>query len=217
MVTERLVPRAGDEDTSEYSWASIWGFGPDDVYIGGQCTAGPCTDHGVIAHYDGTGWSMTVLEALDTVSAMFGTRSSNDPRRLWVMVGGPTFTFPPPPRLILSLPVTDEGGIGAPVFTKSVSLSDPFGPCSHFFGSTDSADAAWLSDGCLLYRWNGAELDTVAFSIDRLPSGTMNGIWAGGSEEAWIVGESIPRGSGFPVTGFAARRQDVSLASEGQP
>ncbi|MBN9162597.1 MAG: hypothetical protein J0I07_16665, partial [Myxococcales bacterium] len=78
--------------------------------------------------------------------------------------------------------------------------------CHHIIGSPAPSGGAWMSDVCSVYRWNGTSLETKSTVVNGVPLGTINGIWAGDDEEAWIVGEAPRQFQSEIPAGFAARR-----------
>ncbi|AKU98754.1 hypothetical protein AKJ09_05418 [Labilithrix luteola] len=64
-----------------------------------------------------------------------------------------------------------------------------------------SANEGWLSNGCLLYRWDGTSLAMTPTAINGAPVGRVNGLWGNAAGRAWIAGEGLESG-----VGFAARR-----------
>ncbi len=202
---------------------SIFGFASDDVYVGGDLcnVGGKCQSsaerdrYGAIAHYDGQTWSMVAtLDKAQRVSAMFGVAGPDSSRRLWVLSGTPSVSRSSSLRL---LPVAADGALGAAEFTRTIQIdSPPASPlksvssgCSRLMGSVLSANEAWFSDVCFVYRWNGSSLDVVSTAINGLPLGHVMGIWGGSADQAWLVGEyarsSDPAGT-LPL-GFAAKRE----------
>ncbi|MDF2692020.1 MAG: Type fimbrial biosis protein PilY1, partial [Labilithrix sp.] len=95
VVSDRVSIPVEESDGSTYRWLSLWSFSSTDIYVGGSlCVAGhsfsgrcaassddPAEDIGVIAHYDGTTWSIASLGD-GAVIAMYGTKSANQPRQL---------------------------------------------------------------------------------------------------------------------------------------
>jgi hypothetical protein len=189
-----------------YRWSSIWGFGTSDIWVGGErclvddCTWSPWALRGAIAHYDGTSWSVTLLDEEQPVLAMFGTPGQAEPRRLWLWVGYRPL-YNDATTSIRLVPIASDGSLGAPVMTKDMLMppADPSmnAPCSHVVGSMPSANAAWLSNGCLLYRWDGATLDMTPTAVNGVPVGRVNALWGDAAGGAWIAGEGLESGVGF--------------------
>lgn len=196
MAFDDVTPTIPLDDPSMYfTWQTVWGFGPNDVYVGGyECLDVSCGDQrGAIAHWDGTSWSPTTLDTTDRVTTLIGTQPGAEPRRLWMALG-----------LRAQLrPVESDGGIGAPLFEQSI-FADSF---DQLRGSAPTASAAWLSNGSLVYRWDGAKLVLQAVSPNALPAASVDGLWGGSSGEAWIVGEFLQHGPDAPKQGFAALRK----------
>ena len=205
---------------------SIWGFGPDDIWVGGQvCPDGeecfhwmPETYRGAIAHYDGTDWSVEVLDYGQRVSAITGFAATSSAHRLWVWTGfSREDALPTKSALALHAPQVD-GGIGVPLFSQSL-LTDGTGVshdgmsapmwCSRIVGSILSPNAAWFTNGCIVYRLNGTGLELVRSAIGGLPPGKVNGIWAASADDVWLVGESLPKGAKTPASGLAMQRTAV--------
>lgn len=111
------------------------------------------------------------------------------------------------------VPVTNPGLPGAPVYSHPTDLPPA---CSTRVSHAVAPTSAWLSGGLLLCRWTGTKLEPVQTSPGALPVvETLNGIWAGGAEDVWIVGAAVTR-DGLPPRGFAARRT-AATATGGQP
>jgi len=235
VVSDRVSIPVEEGDGSTYRWSSLWTFSATDVYVGGSlCLAGhdpwsgrcatdffgPAEDIGVIAHYDGTSWSITSLGA-GAVLAMYGTKAAGQGRQLWLGVGAAPATPDRPffgAESVRLVPIGDDGTIGAPLFSQRHRPSTS-STCSFLFGSVISPSAAWLSDGCLVYRWNGTALEPTPTAIDGQPPGRIDGLWAASADDAWIVGRSS-QSAGLPRErwrGFAARRTKESAPNEGAP
>ena len=197
VIDDVTPPMTGDGPESELTWESLWGFAPDDVYIGGhECPDILCNEpHGALAHYDGAAWSITLLDSSESVSAIVGTTGADQPRQLWLGRD----------KAVQLVPLTSEGGIGAPLYTQTI-MTEVY-DCSHLIGAAVSPALAWLSNGCVVYRWNGATLDVMPVSSKAIPTAYLKGIWAGKAGEAWIVGESLDHGPDALNTGFTARRK----------
>ncbi len=202
---------------------SIWGFAPDDIWVGGQvCPDGeecfpwmPETYRGAIAHYDGADWSVEVLDYGRRVSAITGFTATSSAHQLWVWTGfSREDALPTKSALALHAPQVD-GSIGTPLFSQSLitdgtgvsddGMSAPMW-CSRIIGSIVSPNTSWFTNGCLVYRWNGTGLELVRSAIGGLPPGKVNGIWAASADDVWLVGESLPKGAKTPPSGFALRR-----------
>jgi hypothetical protein len=202
---------------------SIWGFGPDDIYVGGQvCPPDeecpyhlPELPYGAIAHYDGSDWSVELLDRGQRVSAITGITKPDQTRQLWIWTGLSRDDSGQTKSALRLHSAQADGGIGAPLFTQPL-ITDGTGVssdgmtasmwCSRVVASVVSPSTGWFTNGCLVYRWNGTALEVVRTAIGGMPPGKVNGIWAGSADEAWIVGESIPKGAGAPRAGFALRR-----------
>ncbi len=227
LEIETMLPRSGPDDMDAYTWTHVVGFGPDDVYVAGSmCPEGfncrpprnNADPSGAIAHYDGTGWTVTPRD--QPMLAMSGARTADGARRLWLVEGldpGP-FGFGPWDVSLQLVPLEDDASLGAPLVAETLSIS-PWGTgCEHLSVSAASAEKAWLSDGCLVHRWNGAALETMPTSIQNVARGKVNAIWAANPDEGWIVGEASPQGPGFPEhTGFAGLRKAEWAKDGGQP
>ena len=211
VIRDDLVPKASPADTKNYAWTSVWGFGPDDVYVAGQELSffGGGNTPPMLAHYDGSSWTITMLSvpAGSTADALGGTAPTG-PKQLWSStrensVDGPVFT--------VSLYPIEDGAIGSVLLQQKVTASSPCG--SKYVWAT-SPTSAWMSNGKVVCRWDGSKLERVATSLGGLPTGFVRGVWAANEDDVWIVGESVPQGVGFPATGFAARRTKDSGASQ---
>jgi len=227
LEIETMLPRSGPDDMDAYTWTHVVGFGPDDVYVAGAvCPEGfncrpprnNADPSGAIAHYDGTGWTITSREK--PILAMSGARTPDGARRLWLVEGldpGP-LGFGPWDASLQLVPVADDASLGAPLVTEALSISPWGAGCDHLSVSAASAEKAWLSDGCLVHRWNGSALETMPTSIQNVARGRVNAIWAANPDEGWIVGEASPQGAGFPEhTGFAGQRKAEWARDGGQP
>ncbi len=193
-------------DGGFYRWSSVWGFGPSDIYVGGErcvlddCTWYPWALRGAIAHYDGTSWTVTLLDEGKPVLGMFGTPGQANPRQLWLWVGYRAL-YNDSTTSIRLVPIASDGSLGAPLMTKDIPMppasASMNAPCSHVVGSMPSASAAWLSNGCLLYRWNGTTLDVTSTAVNGVPVGRVNSLWGNAAGRAWIAGEGLESGVGF--------------------
>ena len=208
-VVEDLRPSLGAEDEHGYAWRGIWGFGPDDVFAAGKvCPSSPCggQGRGAIAHYDGTAWSITTLDSAADVSSLRGTPPGTD-RHLWYDAAEETS----PGQSILRthlVTVTSSGQLGAALYTH-VTTAPP--ACSTRLGQAVSASVGWFSSGGRLCRWNGKELVAARTSVDDRPViGALNGIWAGGTEDVWLVGAAVMQ-QGLPQGAIAARRDATTV------
>lgn len=215
ITMQNATPTAGVGDTSTYAWHSVWGFARDDVYVGGRsCTALPCDPleaRSAIAHYDGSTWSMTTLDTTEPVRGIFGATGNDQSRQLWLWLG-----LPRAPGgvyvggSIRLVPISNDGSIGAPLYVKDLPAANygKLKSCSNYytiFGAATSPTAAWVTNGCSLSRWDGHELREARMSLGELAPGAVNGLWAGGDDDAWIVGRSSNAQTPFPVAGFAAQ------------
>lgn len=209
MTMDRLPLPVDPGNGGSYQWASLWGFGMNDVYVGGSvcpredCTFEPQDYQGAIAHYDGTGWSVTVLDDSKPVLEMYGTAPSSRPRQLWLGLGLQTYGEVCEPRTLRLVPIADDGSIGAPLHDEHFEReTNP--TCGCLAGSVTSSSAAWFSDACLVYRWNGTDFEIVPTALGAIPTGRVDGIWAPNADEAWIVGQTLD--SSPVLRGFAAKR-----------
>jgi hypothetical protein len=188
-----------------------------DALLGEICFPAAC-DHGAIAHYDGTVWSTTLLDTPEFVRGMFGTAAPDQARQLWLWRSdhiASTIDYHLLKPALELVPVLDDGHVGAPIFTRSVNGLPAKGTaapqCERISGSAVSPSAAWFSDGCFVYRWNGTELARMPTAVEGIPPGDTNGVWAESAENAWVVGTSVPyQGPDLPDTGFAAYRRRAS-------
>ncbi|AKU95527.1 hypothetical protein AKJ09_02191 [Labilithrix luteola] len=219
----REEPDAGlvvaEDLSSEIGNFNIWGAGAEDVYVAGElcrspwgCDWSPQSARGAVAHYDGTAWTSALLGDGERVTWLQGFEQ-NQKRQLWMWTGAPGFT-----RTQLRLvSVAEDGGLSAPLFSKDVISGRPgsdFGLlvtegewCSNLTGFVVSPSLAWFTNGCLMYQWNGTDVELVRTELGNLPTGMVNGIWAGPDGEAWIVGQAARGDVTAPKTGFAAMRK----------
>lgn len=208
-VVEDLRPSLGAEDEHGYAWHGVWGFGADDVFVAGKvCPSSPCGSErqGAIAHYDGTKWSITTLDSTLEVSSLRGTPQGTT-RHLWY----DTSEEESPGTVVLKthlVTVTSGGQLGADLYTHPTNGA----ACSSRLGHAASATVGWFSSGGLLCRWNGAELVPARTAVaDRPMIGALNGIWAGGTDDVWLVGAAVAR-TGLPQGPIAARRTATTAA-----
>ncbi len=207
-----FVPKASPSDTKNYMWTSVWGFAPDDVYaagkegslFGGMLKAPP-----LLAHFDGEAWTITVLPFPDEMSidGLTGTPAAGQ-RRLWLSTTEPG---PGGPMSGIALLPVEDGAIGDVLLRQQVTA---LSPCGSKIAWPVSETTTWMSNGKAVCRWDGTKLEPVSTSLGGLPTGLVRSIWAASKDEAWIVGEAVPQGVGFPTTGFAARRTKASGASQ---
>jgi hypothetical protein len=211
IAREDFTPKASPDDKKNYNWSSLWGFAPDDVYAGGQEQSffGGGTTPPMIAHYDGTAWTITVLPVPvgSSTDALRGTQPAGQ-QQLWSStrqssIDGNVFTA--------SLYPIEDGGIGPAIVTNVVT---PSSPCGSTYAWASSPTSAWISGGKVLCHWDGTKLEPVSTSLGGLPTGFVRGIWAASDDDVWIVGEAVPQGLGFPAGGFAAHRTKDSGASQ---
>jgi hypothetical protein len=157
-----------------------------------------------------------------SVTSIFGT-PPGEPRHLWLTVLNLICAFcasltatPTTTRLV---PVMDDGSIGAPLFSQLLTKSTDTGTVR---GWAVSRNAAWISDGDLVWRWTGTELDVTPISIGGLPTGTVRGVWAASADDAWILGETLYPKDGLPLQtgaprGMAAHYKGGPATDGGQP
>jgi len=215
-VIEDLSPGSDADDPRGYRWSGIWGFAPNDVYVAGMvCPSRPCgqQSQGAIGHYDGTTWSITTVDATVDIGSLRGTPPGND-RRLWYVA---TKRRPGPPVVTVSttelVPLDSTGSPGTPIYSLA---ADEEPACSARVGQATGPSAGWFSSGLLLCRWTGNQLAPVRTTVDgRQMVDSLNGIWANGTDDVWIVGAAITRPE-LPGAGFAARRTAVT-AQGGTP
>ncbi|MCW5837432.1 MAG: hypothetical protein KIS78_33880, partial [Labilithrix sp.] len=206
VATDRWRPQGEPEDGAFYAWYGLWGFGADVYVSGTACSFGSCTN--LVARYDGESWSTSTFEDPKIVTGMFGTRDLGQPKHLWLeLLDSATGA-----RSVRLVPLSSDGGLGAPVVERALS------GCGSFVGSAADPGAAWLSDGCLVHRWNGATLEVTPIAVGGEPPGRVNAVWAGSADDAWVVGASLPyQGPNVPELGFAARREGKWAADGGEP
>jgi hypothetical protein len=211
-VIEDLRPTASPADEQGYAWSGVWGFAADDVFAAGKvCPSAPCDadSQGVIAHYDGTSWSITTLESTFELSSLRGTPPGTT-RQLWYdateeLAG----TFVSKIRLV---GIEPGGQLGAELYSH-VTNAPP--ACGGRVGQAVSASVGWFSSGNLLCRWNGTELAPARTALgDRPMFNALNGIWAG-ADDVWLVGTSVTR-KGLPPGPVAARRT-TTMNDGGRP
>lgn len=197
MAVDRWMPQGEVDDGTFYAWYGLWGFAADDIHVvGSACTFGSCEN--LVARYDGASWTVTRLDEPKLVTGMFGTRDPAQPRQLWLELMDPFSAE----RAIRLVPLASDGSLGSPIVERSIA------GCGSLVGSAAGPGAAWLSDGCLVHRWNGTSLDVIPIAVGGEPPGRVNALWAASAEEAWVTGTSLPyKGPNLPELGFAARRK----------
>lgn len=212
-VIEDLRPSLGADDEHGYAWRGVWGFGPDDVFVAGKvCPSSPCgwEGQGAIAHYDGASWSITTIDSAQEVSSLRGTPPGTT-RQLWYDTAEEEApgTFVNKTQLVT---VTSGGQLGAHLYTHPTNGA----ACSARLGRASSATVGWFSSGGLLCRWDGTKLTPARTSVgDRPVINALNGIWAGGTDDVWLVGAAVTR-EGLPQGAIAARRTAATAqASQG--
>lgn len=213
-VIEELRPSLGPDDEHGYAWRGVWGFGPDDVFVAGKvCPSNPCGwegGQGAIAHYDGATWSISTIDSAEEVTSLRGTPPGTT-RQLWYDTAeqDPPGTFVQKAQLVT---VTSDGQLGAQLYTHPTNGA----ACSTRLGRAPSATVGWFSSGSLLCRWDGAKLAPARTSVgDRPVIHGLNGIWAGGTDDVWLVGAAVTR-EGLPQGAIAARRtRATAQATEG--
>ncbi|OJY24731.1 MAG: hypothetical protein BGO98_19060 [Myxococcales bacterium 68-20] len=184
LPVERFRLTGGSEGA--YQWFSVWGFGDNDVYVGGaaynRSFATPA-----IAHYDGKTWSIKHLESTnETIYSLRGT-AVGQTRQLW-------YSRWRDPKAISTrvVPIGANGQLG----NESFGSDTP--SCNGRIGAAISPTDGWFSNGLLVCRWTGTKLEDVPTSLDGRPVvEQVNGIWAGGADDAWIVGASATGTGGF--------------------
>ncbi len=193
---DRWSPQGETDEGTFVAWYGLWGFAADDVYMmGASCFFGACDS--LLARYDGASWSVAKVDDPQIVTGMFGTRDPAQPRQLWLESMDPSTGD----RSLRLVPVSSDGGLGPPVLDRKLD------GCGSLVGSAVGPAAAWLSDGCLVHRWNGTTLDVTPIAVGGEPPGRVNAVWAGSADDAWVVGTSLPyEGPDLPELGFAARR-----------
>jgi len=202
------------EDPRGFAWSGIWGFGPDDVYVAGKlCPSSPCgaTSEGAIAHYDGTTWSIMTVDATRELGSLRGTPSGTT-RQLWYTarsaVPGPTVQTSWRTDLV---PITADGVPEAVIYSHK---HDDLPLCSSAIGQATSPMTGWFSDGLLLCRWTGTAFEPARTVVEgRVIVSNVRGIWASGTDDAWVVGTAVSR-PGLPAAGFAARRTAKTARGE---
>jgi hypothetical protein len=220
LVVDRWTPQIGAEDASAYMgyrWSGIWGFGPNDIYVAGRaCQSMSCNpSRSAIAHYDGTDWSVTVLDSGRDISSIFGTPPA-EPRHLWLTLVSLPGVLPWTNTQLV--PVMNDGSVGAPLVTQSLTANTGTGEVR---GSAVSPNAAWISNGLFVWRWTGTELELTPTSVNGSSMGKVLGVWTG-SDDAWLVGESAypqtPSATQFGMpTALAALRRGERSTDGGQP
>ncbi len=202
-VIEDLRPNLGPDDEQGYAWRGVWGFGSDDVFVAGKvCPSSPCGSEGqgAIAHYDGASWSISTIDSAQEVSSLRGTPPGTT-RQLWFDTAEEDPTGTPIQKTQL-VTVASGGQLGAHLYTHPTNGVS----CGSRLGRAVSATVGWFSSGALLCRWDGTKLAPARTSIgDRPVINALSGIWAGGTDDVWLVGAAVTR-EGLPQGAIAARR-----------
>jgi len=210
-LVDDMSPPIGAEDTNQYSWRGVWGFGPDDIYVAGKVCppdwCEPADSRGVLAHYDGTSWSITTIESASELLSLHGTAPGSE-RQLWYDSREPQLSSGPFGETIYVdmtylVPVANEGQLGAPLYSRSMKDAPA---CASRVGDMAAPSSGWFSGGLLVCHWTGTTFEPVKVALGERPIvEKVNGIWAGGEDDVWIVGAAVTR-PGLPARGFAARR-----------
>jgi len=222
MASETWIPKADPGDTENYSWRSVWGFAPDDVYVGGvrgklPNGVGIPSSLAAIAHYDGSDWSIVTFTGYPTgFRGIFGIDDvALHKRELW---GG---TYPsavpnePAQGSVLRIGVGEDGTLHEPqvVEMPEVGICTYSNDSASFLSSSDG----WFSSGCIVYRLNNSKVELVPLSFTQAPLGNVTGIWASSPDDVWVVGKSVPQDSDyFPAAGFALHRTKKFAEAMGQ-
>ena len=215
-LVDDMSPALGAEDAHQYSWRGVWGFGPDDIYVAGRVcppeSCEPSESRGVLAHYDGTSWSITAIESASELLSLHGTAPGSE-HQLWYDCREPELSSGPFGETIYVdktylVPVTNEGHPGAPLYSRSMK---DVPACASRVGDMATPSSGWFSGGLLVCRWTGTTFEPVKVALgDRPIVEKVNGIWAGAEDDVWIVGAAVTR-PGLPARGFAARRTKATL------
>lgn len=212
-VVDDVSPVPADDDPSGYFWEGIWGFAPDDVYVAGRgCTSRPCPlsveeQHGALAHYDGTAWSLFPVAGARGVTSLRGT-PPGIVHQLWYdfVEDVDAFTTIYHTELV---PLGSDGAPGAVIHSISSKFLDV---CNSSRGQATALSTGWFSNSLLTCRWSGTQVTPVATVVDgRQMIRSVNAIWANGTDDVWLVGEALTQ-QGFPSSPFAAHRTAATAA-----
>lgn len=188
LIVDDFRPPAPEGEPAP-RWSTVWGFGPNDVYVGGGRT---------LAHYDGTSWTSWKLDT-GIIASLRGT-APGQARQLWYHVEA---TVPLGPISTYLVPIVDGGAIGAPVFAATT----PRAGCNGRIGAALSPTAGWFSNNQLVCRWTGTNLEPVPTALETGPVvANISGIWAGSADDVWVVGSALSPSENFPQMGLALRR-----------
>ncbi len=214
IITDRWTPKASESDTLKYLWRGVWGFAPDDIYVSGAAspTGASLSANAAIGHYDGSKWSIVVDKNILGFGfyGLYGSPPvANQKKQLWVRL-------PPSKAGYYLYPDVGSGGLGSYEFVPTPGgfvLQPKVYECkldtgsSHDTGFVASSADAWFSAGCLIYRWDGSELEEVPAPTDGgTPLGNFSGVWANRDGAVWAVGHA------FPDAGTS-----IGLAMRGEP
>lgn len=154
-------------DIEWYDDADIWGASADDIWV-----AGPS---GRLAHWDGTGWSLTVIPELDAsftaITSIWGTSSDNI-----YAVTEATDSFEPSDAYVLRY----DGSTWSIV--QTIRKGTDWGVDLLAVGGTGPNDV-WVSGGeATLFHWNGsqwADLSSSGLSAKTFWASPQGTLWAG--------------------------------------
>ena len=202
------APPAGLAALSEASLKSIWGSGPNDVWVVATFSGGNDSDD--IFHYDGTSWSTAAsIPANYGLVSLWGSGADD----VWATGDGITLhwdgtswtavTLPSPLTYVTFDAISCSGASDV----WMVGRSTGYGNVAHFDGSTWSMIAsgstanlnavwatgpaeAWaVGDSGTIVHWNGTAWSTIAWPIPAWTAGGLNAVWGSGPGDAWAVGD----------------------------
>ncbi len=194
-------------------WQGIWGFDSDDVYVSGYAIQP--TKAALLAHFDGSSWtirryvppySVGLLVFGEIQGFVGGVGNANG-----LLVGHSSSDY----AGVFQFAVAGDGGLGEPRAVPMPGLGT-CGTSNAMF--VRSPNEAWFAKGCHVYQWDGSEAAVVPLTSAGAPVGAINGIWASGPDDVWIVGKSMARDSWYqPVEGFALHRTSRPAPEEERP
>jgi hypothetical protein len=145
---------------SNATFNAIWGSGPSDVWtVGGWGSLG---EVGIIAHWDGTAWSLPALPPIANVAQFFGVWGSG-PSDVWAMGD-----------YILHWDGSTWSASTAPV-------GDAY---SGAWGS--GPDDVWAVGYSTILHWDGGAWSN--YIPENLFQGFLAGVWGSGPCDVWTVG-----------------------------
>ncbi|MHC5018562.1 MAG: NHL domain-containing protein [Planctomycetota bacterium] len=165
---------AGDGGSAAVSTAltgadfrGVWGPGASDVWAAGG--------GGVLAHYNGTAWSLVQGPAAATLNAVHGSSGSDG----WAVGDG---------GVILHYNGTAWSAVTS---GTTADLNAVY--------ALSSTDAFIAGDGGVILRWNGSQWSNQTAAMSVPPTTDFHGIWAASGTDAWVVGQGTANPTQSPI------------------